>query len=207
MCAEYKLGILALVVSRNFLNQKENTDHRQALRSTDKQVVHSEKKKLKEIETLPIPRPILLLVGQLLWLCAHKLKFRPLQAMPSHHLIHTIVPLSSEDIDADRFKVVPVYERSKIEAVSVDLGCAEIQARAGSGLLEDEDGKAVVWCSFLSVWRQPGKNDLLLGVESGKRHASYCGGDGDVNGEKMAAVIESVLFLVWHVWVDYYNGH
>lgn len=35
MCGVY-MGILALVVSRNFLNQNANTHHRQALRSTDK---------------------------------------------------------------------------------------------------------------------------------------------------------------------------
>jgi len=116
----------------------------------------------------PIPRPILLLIRQLLGLLPFKHDIPPLHPSPLHHLLGTLIPPAAEHVHADRLHGKPIHEPPEIEFLAArPLFGGFVVERAGFGLLEHEDAEAMVGGALLRVGREPGKDYLGGGREAG----------------------------------------
>lgn len=150
----------------------------------------------------PIPRPILLLIRQLLGLLPLKHHIPPIHASPPHHPRRALIPPIAEHMHPDRLYRKSVHEPSQAKLLPArPLFGGFVVERAGFGLLEHEDAEAVVGGAFLRKGREPGEDCLSGGGEAGEGEGGAGRGDGDVDGEEVAAGFERVCFQIRDVRV------
>ena len=84
----------------------------------------------------PVPRPVFLLVRQLLWLLPLEYDVRPFHACPLHHALGAFIPYASEHVDAYWLDVEFIHERSQVELLAAHpLFRKTVVQGSGLGLL------------------------------------------------------------------------
>lgn len=130
--------------------------------------------------------------------------------MPLHDLGRALVPLGTEQVEADGVEVelfAEALEREVLAVLEMLLECLRLDLLPGL-LLENKDVKAVVRRTLLREGRQPGLADVALDAvaDAAQRQNRLGRVPRDVGCQEVAPALEVVVRHVGNVRVDHHDS-